>query len=84
MPITTFASADYSDSGMNMMPDGTTIIAMTAQKDAMAGRYSDYEISVTWLLVDEERVEAAAGMNEVLRGVILNDTTINLSAPTIQ
>lgn len=77
MPITTFASADYSDSGMNMMPDGTTIIAMTAQKDAMAGRYSDYEISVTWLLVDEERVEAAAGMNEVLRGVILNDTTIN-------
>ena len=42
MPITTFASADYSDSGMNMMPD-----------------------------------EAAAGMHEVLRGVILNDTTIN-------
>ena len=77
MPITTFASADYSDSGMNMMPDGTTIIATTAQKDAMAGRYSYSDVSVTWLLVDEERVEAAAGMNEVLRGVILNDTTIN-------
>lgn len=32
MPITTFASADYATSGMNMQPDGTLIIATVAQK----------------------------------------------------
>ena len=76
MPITTFASADYSDSGMNMMPDGTTIIATTAQKDAMAGRYSYSDVSVTWLLVDEERVEAAAdGYEGTLNSSVLDKVT---------
>lgn len=77
MPITTFASADYATSGMNMQPDGTLIIATVAQKNAMASRYSDYEVSVTWWCVDEERTEAAASMNAVLRKAILADETVN-------
>lgn len=77
MPITTFASADYESSGTNMQPDGTLIIATTAQKEAMASRYSDYEVSVTWWCVDEERTEAAASMNAVLRKAILADETVN-------
>lgn len=77
MPITTFASADYATSGMNMQPDGTLIIAKVAQKNAMASRYSDYEVSVTWWCVDEERTEAAASMNAVLRKAILADETVN-------
>lgn len=77
MPITTFASADYATSGMNMQPDGTLIIATVAQKNAMASRYSDYGVSVTWWCVDEERTEAAASMNAVLRKAILDDETVN-------
>lgn len=77
MPITTFASADYATSGMNMLSDGTMIVAMKAQKEAMASRYSDYEVSVTWWCVDEERTDAALSMNAVLRKAILNDENIN-------
>ena len=77
MPITTFASADYASSGTNMFADGTMIIATLAQKSAMASQYSDYGVSVTWWCVDEERTEAAASMNAVLRKAILDDETVN-------
>ena len=77
MPITSFANGDYVSSGMSMFSDGTMIIETKAQKDAMASEYSDYEVSVTWWCVDEERTEAAASMNAVLRKAILNDETIN-------
>lgn len=77
MHITTFASADYASSGTNMFADGTMIIATLAQKSAMASQYSDYGVSVTWWCVDEERTEAAASMNAVLRKAILDDETVN-------
>ena len=76
-PITTIASADYASSGTNMFADGTMIIATLAQKSAMASQYSDYGVSVTWWCVDEERTEAAASMNAVLRKAILDDETVN-------
>lgn len=77
MPITTFASADFQTSGMSMFSDGTMIVATKAQKEAMASQYSDYEVSVTWWCVDEERTDAALSMNAVLRKAILNDENIN-------
>ena len=60
-----------------MFADGTMIIATLAQKSAMASQYSDYGVSVTWWCVDEERTEAAASMNAVLRKAILDDETVN-------
>lgn len=77
MPITTFASADYASSGTNMFADGTMIIATLAQKSAMADRYSDYDVSVTWWCVDEERTEVAGNVDPVLRAAILGDDEIN-------
>lgn len=77
MPITTFASADYASSGTNMFADGTMIIATLAQKSAMADRYSDYDVSVTWWCVDEERTEVAENVDPVLRAAILGDDEIN-------
>lgn len=77
MHITTFASADYASSGTNMFADGTMIIATLAQKSAMADRYSDYDVSVTWWCVDEERTEVAENVDPVLRAAILGDDEIN-------
>lgn len=77
MPITTFASADYASSGTNMFADGTMIIATLAQKSAMADRYSNYDVSVTWWCVDEERTEVAENVDPVLRAAILGDDEIN-------